>query len=999
MRHQEFVRSWLLQFAIMSLAMVWLGSCADQPKSPEPTNPGLSPSSNSGPVVNPRLLTLLATTGAIVTDSGCLTNTLAANDDGSTGAVTLPFTANFYGSSRTSFYVNNNGNVTFDNSMRTYTPFTVTATVPPMIAVFFGDVDTRGSGSGQVTYGNITFNGRPAICVNWVNVGYFASHADKLNSFQLVLVDRSDIGAAGDFDIVLNHAQIQWETGDASGGSSGFGGSSASVGYSDGSGNAEHFYSFPGSLVNGALLDSNATTGLIHGTHNSSVLGRYIFPVRSGQTSPDAGGCQCDGTGPDGPVTAFCGESACGVDHIIYACGGSGWTATGQACLVSDAAPPSEAGSCECTGTGPSGPVTVSCGQSACGVNNFTYSCSSEGWSATGQPCDVLADAGVCQCSGTGPGGIPVTVNCGQSACGSNYVTYACSAAGWSSTDQACDTADAGSCACTGTGPGGVPVTVDCGQSACGENYFTYACSAAGWSYTGQACVAPDASVPPAPDAGACQCTGTGPGGFAVTVSCGQSACGSNFLTYGCSGPETWSYVGEACACSCDGTGPGGVPVTVYCGQSACGSDYLTHSCSPSGWSAPGASCQPGTLDPTFDLDGVATAAIGPTGTEDVAYAVAIQPDGKVVVAGRSGGDFAVVRFNADGSLDTTFGSNGHVTTSVSSGTASPPWASEARGVVIQPDGKIVVAGSSGGSSTDFGVVRYNADGSLDTTFSGDGIVITRVGLSGGPAYAVALQSDGKIVVGGGYWDFELVRYNTDGSLDTTFDGDGQVVTDFGSINDVVYALALQSDGKIVAAGASEAGDSEHDFALARYNSNGSLDASFGGNGKLTTSIAEAPAISDDVAYAVALQPDGRIVAAGGPNNFVLVRYNANGSLDTGFGGTGKVITSMSPIGNTSGAYGVALLPGGKIVAVGQAANYTDPWWHHDFAIARYLSDGSLDLTFDGDGKFTTMVAPGGQVDMARAVAVQPNGRVVAAGYADMGPPDALDYDFAVVRF
>ena len=594
MRHQGFARSWLLQFAIMSTAMVWLGACADQPKTPEPANPGASPGAssspgaNSSPVVNPRLLSLLASTGAIVTDSGCLTNTLAANDDGSTGAVTLPFTANFYGSSRTWFYINNNGNVTFDNTMGTYTPFTVTATVPPMIAVFFGDVDTRGSGSSLVTYGNITFNGRPAICVNWVNVGYFSLHTDKLNSFQLVLVDRSDIGAAGDFDIVLNHAQIQWETGDASGGSSGFGGSSASVGYSDGSGNAEHFYSFPGSLVNGALLDSNATTGLVHGPHSSSTLGRYIFPVRSGQTSPDAGGCQCTGTGPDGPVTAFCGESACGVDLTIYACSGSGWTATGQACPASDAGVPTEAGVCQCSGTGPGGfPITANCGQSACGQDFISYACSAAGWSSTGQAC-------TCSCSGNGPGGSPVTVDCGQSACGENFTTYACTPTGWSGTGQACGI-DAGadaspSCECSGTGPSG-PVTVSCGQSACGANFLTYDCSAAGWSYVGATCGTPDA--------GTCSCQGTGLGGVPVSVSCGQTACGENSFTYDCSAAG-WSYTGVACApdagtCSCQGTGPGGVPFSVSCGQSGCGENYLSYDCSAAGWSYVGAAC--GTLD------------------------------------------------------------------------------------------------------------------------------------------------------------------------------------------------------------------------------------------------------------------------------------------------------------------------------------------------------------------------------------------------------------------
>jgi hypothetical protein len=191
-----------------------------------------------------------------------------------------------------------------------------------------------------------------------------------------------------------------------------------------------------------------------------------------------------------------------------------------------------------------------------------------------------------CQCEGTGPGGVPVTVSCGESACGSDYSVYSCSADGWAWTDQTCTgDSDAGAaCQCSGTGPGGVPVTVECGQTACGSDYSTYACSSAGWTWTGEACT--------------CECSGTGPGGVPVTAVCGQTACGSDYFTYACSSAG-WSWTGEACtgdsdagaACQCTGTGPGGVPVTVDCGQTACGSDYTTYACSSAGWTWTGLSC------------------------------------------------------------------------------------------------------------------------------------------------------------------------------------------------------------------------------------------------------------------------------------------------------------------------------------------------------------------------------------------------------------------------
>jgi cysteine-rich repeat protein len=222
----------------------------------------------------------LARAAAVRANAGFTASTLAANDDGSTGAVNIGFTVDYFGLVFTQLFVNNNGNVTFDFPLSAFTPFDLTSTGQQIIAPFFADVDTRGVGSGVVTYGNDTVGGRPAFGVNWINVGYFRGRVDKLNSFQLVLIDRSDL-TPGDFDFEFNYDQIAWETGEASGGVDGLGGDSARAGYSNGSGVPGTFFELAGSAVNGALLDTNPTTGLTVNS-NVGVPGRFLFQVRNG---------------------------------------------------------------------------------------------------------------------------------------------------------------------------------------------------------------------------------------------------------------------------------------------------------------------------------------------------------------------------------------------------------------------------------------------------------------------------------------------------------------------------------------------------------------------------------------------------------------------------------------------------------------------------------------------------------------------------------------------
>lgn len=222
---------------------------------------------------------------AIRTGFDTNSGTLAANDDGSTGLVNLGFNINFFGNNFSQTNVNNNGNITFDGSMAEYTPFAITNNTRKIIAPFFADVDTRVSGSNPVNYGQGFVGSRRAFAVNWINVGCYRTTAGGYNTFQLVLIDRSDVGA-GDFDIEYNYDQIDWETGTASGGNSVCeGGSSVHVGYSSGNttgGVVAGSFELAGSGIPGAFLDSNLLTGLIHNNRNSLQLGRYVFEVRNG---------------------------------------------------------------------------------------------------------------------------------------------------------------------------------------------------------------------------------------------------------------------------------------------------------------------------------------------------------------------------------------------------------------------------------------------------------------------------------------------------------------------------------------------------------------------------------------------------------------------------------------------------------------------------------------------------------------------------------------------
>jgi uncharacterized delta-60 repeat protein len=372
-----------------------------------------------------------------------------------------------------------------------------------------------------------------------------------------------------------------------------------------------------------------------------------------------------------------------------------------------------------------------------------------------------------------------------------------------------------------------------------------------------------------------------------------------------------------------------------------------------------------GDLDTSFGDDGKATTNF--TKWLDSARAIVVQQDGRIVAAGRAGSAsrwFALARYGSDGTLDPTFGGDGKVITNLTDGT------DQANGVAIQSNGKIVAVGGAGSR---FGLARYRPDGSLDPVFGGDGTVTTDFPKGGEVALDVALQTDGKIVVAGVARDdrFAVARYKANGTLDATFGGDGRVTTTFaGSDLALGHGVALQGSKVVVV------GEVVGKFAVARYRANGRLDPAFSGDGRQTTDFTQ----GFDSAQDVAIQPDGKIVAAGTTGErsdpaFALARYKGDGALDPTFSNNGKVTTQF-PFGEDL-VHGVEIQEDGKIVAAG-ATGEGGPFSR--FAVARYLEDGTLDGTFGGNGKVTTPFVEGYDFTIAHGVAIQPDGNIVAAG-------------------
>ena len=316
--------------------------------------------------------------------------------------------------------------------------------------------------------------------------------------------------------------------------------------------------------------------------------------------------------------------------------------------------------------------------------------------------------------------------------------------------------------------------------------------------------------------------------------------------------------------------------------------------------------------------------------------------------------------------------------------------------VAVQHDSKIVVAGYADVGGVDrFALVRYNSDGSLDTSFNSKGKVTTAVGTGTCKGQGVALQSDGKIVVvghsfnAGGQSCFTVLRYGAHGNLDTSFGDSGKVTTTVAKDSNA-DSVAMQSDGKIVVAGNAFIDRNNNDFGVVRYNANGTLDTTFNGTGKATADFG-----AHDLGHSVAVHGDGRIVVAGYSTNesekqCALACFKANGNLDTSFNGTGKVTTNFGGDGDAEGQ-GVATQSDGKTVVVG----YATVAGVQRFAVERYNTDGALDTSFGGTGRVLTAVGISGS--NATGVALQKDGKIVVAGYAVNN--SGRVYDFACLRY
>ena len=449
-----------------------------------------------------------------------------------------------------------------------------------------------------------------------------------------------------------------------------------------------------------------------------------------------------------------------------------------------------------------------------------------------------------------------------------------------------------------------------------------------------------------------------------------------------------------------------------------------------------------GAADTTFNSTGVATVTVSASQNE-YPIDVAVQSDGKIVVAGvtnlgaGAGTDFIALRFTAAGALDASFNTVGYNVVNVS---ASASGSDTANRVVIQSDGKIVLGGAA---NSDFGLVRFNTDGSLDTTFDGDGKVTTNINGSD-QIFGLAQRSDGTIVAAGtGNGGLALARYTSQGALDVSFDGDGKATFSIASSSQI-NAISLQSDEKIVFAGTSSDSLNAGDVVFGRFNSNGSIDTTFNGVGygskgitpgsaritsslqlsdgrvllggflvEINSNIAGRRAVwrlladgSLDTSFgtggvslgtsllqtavsSLLVQGDGKILVLDSTQSRVT-RLNADGSVDTSFGAGGTLAFVPTYFTSPNGASSMALLGDGKILIAGAKLNSGTSL--NEFAVVRVTSAGAIDTTFDSDGLVTIDVGAG--ADFGRTIAVQSDGKVLVGGYASNGTND----DFALVR-
>ena len=426
-------------------------------------------------------------------------------------------------------------------------------------------------------------------------------------------------------------------------------------------------------------------------------------------------------------------------------------------------------------------------------------------------------------------------------------------------------------------------------------------------------------------------------------------------------------------------------------------------------------SAQSGALDLTFGTSGVVLTNLlcstNPA-TFNEANSLLIQPNGKLVVVGQTDSEsstasFAVLRYNSNGSLDTTFDADGVATLDISTNYTGTD---VALSVVLQTDGKLVVAGNTfvPYPADFFALARYNSNGSLDHSFSGDGVVVTNTSppsqLDGHLLDTLLLQPNGKLVAvgttnladfGDMYSTIGLVRYNVDGTLDSSFSSDGIVTND--AVGNYwryyVGGAVLQTDGKIVVGADAQfkqyddygelMHDAPRDFLVARYNNNGSLDTSFGSGGSAIANFTAA-GLSNSFVQSVVRQNDGKILLIGGATDrtgaagavdFAIARYNANGTLDTNFGTNGKVLTDFS--NGYDIATSAVLQADGKLLVAGSSTPDINSA-QSDIVVVRYNLDGSVDTTFSNNGKAIVNIT--NSLDLATSIALQADGKIVLAG-------------------
>ena len=405
---------------------------------------------------------------------------------------------------------------------------------------------------------------------------------------------------------------------------------------------------------------------------------------------------------------------------------------------------------------------------------------------------------------------------------------------------------------------------------------------------------------------------------------------------------------------------------------------------------------QPGTLDPTFGTGGkvIVPQISGYSFSESIA--MAIQADGKVVLTHYAYNttsnkySFGVSRLNTDGSLDNSFSGDGHAFAEFHASQYAHPY-----DISIAADGKIVVTGYeyhyiSPNYYYSMAAARFNTDGSLDNSFDGDGLVLIDPNINGYDlSWGVDVQNDGKVLLTGrglnpqtNQYDFKVVRLNTNGTLDNSFDGDGRAYIDFSNNYEEAWKIKVQGDGKIVVAGLAYNyinGNNYYDFAIACLNTDGSPDNSFGTGGKTLVDVGG----YYDYAYGLDFQANGKIIVAGYVYNnnssnyydYGVTRLNANGTLDNSFDGDGKKIVDLSV--NTEVCWSIAVQTDGRILMNGYVYNGVQ----NDFGIVRLNEDGSFDNSFDVDGKLL-LDFDNNSYDLGRDIGLQQDGKIVVTGYS-----------------